>query len=120
MRSHVNCVGVPTAWPVRMQNTMDRSILIVDDEPRWRSCYENNLRLAGYERVDVAAGRDEALQKAKNWRYDVAVVDMRLERPSDPSDTSGYSLASELKKLDEFIAIVMKSCFQIEKRRWRS
>src|SRR5262249_45350958 len=56
------------------------TVLVVDDERVWRVILETDLRLLGY-RVSMAQDAAEALQRAREDRPDVAIVDLMLPEP---------------------------------------
>ena len=55
-----------------------RRILIVDDELVFRESLAGWLERDGYE-VETAAGGTEALERLKNSRFDILVVDVKME-----------------------------------------
>ena len=54
-----------------------KSILVVDDDKSILRTFTRILTKAGYE-IDVAENGKEAIEKAENCKYDLALVDVRL------------------------------------------
>jgi CheY-like chemotaxis protein len=69
-------------------------ILIVDDDPIFRDTYRALLGDAGYS-VDVAADRAAALAAIDEDRWDVVILDQKLQGSGGPD--SGIDLASEFR-----------------------
>ena len=67
-------------------------ILLVDDEKKFVMMLAKRLALRGID-VDYAFTGDEALTKAKNNLYDVAILDVKMP------GIGGIELARELKAL---------------------
>lgn len=65
-----------------------RKILIVDDEEKIRELIRINLELAGYECQEAEDG-DVALQKLKEYKPDLALLDIMLPKKN------GYEIAKE-------------------------
>lgn len=66
-------------------------ILIVDDEPQWASSIKFILDLPQYE-LEVATSADEALDIARRWPPQVAVLDVGLP------DMNGVALSKALRR----------------------
>jgi CheY-like chemotaxis protein len=73
------------------QELVGTTILVVDDERAWRVILETDLRLLGY-RVSLAQDALEALERAREDRPQVAIVDLMLPEPLD-----GWALLAELR-----------------------
>jgi len=71
-------------------------ILVVDDLPDWRATLGGLLEDAGYD-VQVADSSPAALALLETGRFDLAVLDMRLDE-SDEENTEGLDLAAEIKR----------------------
>lgn len=54
-----------------------KKVLVADDEVSMRKLYERELKKVGYE-VLLAANAHEAVQKAREERPDVVVLDIRM------------------------------------------
>jgi DNA-binding response OmpR family regulator len=76
-------------------------VLVVDDEPGVVSFVARALRARGFD-VDVAGGGEEALAKARDRRYDVVLLDLRMP------GTTGVTVLRELREMrpDENIVVV--------------
>ena len=68
-----------------------KKILVVDDDKSIHRTFTRILQKSGYE-IDVAETGKEAIEKAENQHYDLALVDIRLP------DMDGTDLLSKLKK----------------------
>jgi CheY-like chemotaxis protein len=76
-------------------------VLIVENDPRTRESLKALISHWGYKPV-IAEGEgetiiDDAIQKAKDERCQIAIVDMRLIDDFDITDRSGLELVQELK-----------------------
>jgi DNA-binding response OmpR family regulator len=78
------------------------NILIVDDDEMTLSRYRERLENEECE-VHAATSGTEALRKAKERKFDMALLDYLL------SDVSGVRLASELKRINSRIKIMLLS-----------
>lgn len=54
-------------------------ILVVDDERNIRNNLSMVLEVEGYK-VDAASNGDEALQRVKDGRYDIAFIDIQMPK----------------------------------------
>jgi ActR/RegA family two-component response regulator len=82
-------------------------ILIVDNEKRTVTLYSRLAKVWGYAPI-IAEGVGEALiedakTKAKEFRCQMALVDMRLIDDQDEEDTSGLELIKEIKPAETII-----------------
>ena len=68
-----------------------KNILVVDDDKSILRTFTRILQKSGYE-IDVAETGREAMDKAENQHYDLALVDIRLP------DMDGTDLLSKLKR----------------------
>lgn len=75
---------------------MTKKILVVDDLPDWRATLSGLLADEGYE-VQVADSSASALNLLGAYRFDLAVVDIRLDE-SDEENTEGLDLAAKIKQ----------------------
>ncbi len=78
------------------------SVLIADADDEAAQGLERELASNGYSCIKVTSGR-EALAAARKKRFDVAVVDMRLE------DLKGYQLVPLLKDVCEGTKIIFST-----------
>ena len=74
-------------------------ILLVDDEQELVSTLAERLRLRGIE-ADWATSGEDALKKAEEVSYDLAVLDIKIPR------ISGINLKKELQKKSGFMKFV--------------
>ena len=75
-------------------------ILIVDDELIMRESLAGWLKRDGYT-VDAAPSGEEALEKLKEARFDIMLVDIKME------GMSGLDVLQHVKENDPDVAIVM-------------
>jgi len=68
-----------------------KTILVIDDDKSILRTFTRILQKTGYE-IDVAETGKEAIEKADNHHYDLALVDIRLP------DMDGTELLAKLKK----------------------
>jgi DNA-binding response OmpR family regulator len=84
-----------------------RRILHVDDDPDIRLLMSASLREFGY--IVVTAGTvAEALQLAKEYKFDLFILDVRLP------DGTGIELCQELRQLQPGVAIAYYSAYAEE------
>ena len=80
-------------------------ILVVDDLPDVRVTLVGLLTDEGYD-VRSASSRVEALQKVDAERFDVAVLDVRLDE-TDEDNQDGLLLMHEIREKDPSVAIII-------------
>ncbi len=68
-----------------------KTILVVDDDKSILRTFTRILQKSGYD-IDVAETGKEAMDKAENQHYDLALVDIRLP------DMDGTDLLAKLKR----------------------
>jgi DNA-binding response OmpR family regulator len=71
--------------------THKKTILVVDDDKSILRTFTRILQKSGYD-IDVAETGKEAMEKAENRNYNLALVDIRLP------DMDGTDLLAKLKK----------------------
>src|ERR1700693_332520 len=81
----------------------DGNILVVEDNPRWRSYFEDAL--ASLYNVDTAVSLSTAIACAKSKYYDVAVVDLRLN--DDARDRGGMQFIEFLGSIGEPTSVII-------------
>jgi len=81
------------------------TVLVVDDERAWRVILETDLRLLGY-RVSMAQDAAEALERAREDRPDVAIVDLMLPEPTD-----GWALLGELRAQGTTVPVIFYTAY---------
>ena len=64
------------AWPIE---NLSPSVLITDDNERWRSAVEDILARAGFLTLEAASG-EEAIEVVRTERLDVILIDFRMPR----------------------------------------
>ncbi len=80
-------------------------MLVVDDERVWRIILETDLSMLGY-RVSMAEDAAEALQRAREDRPEVAIVDLMLPEPMD-----GWALLGELRAQGTEIPVIFYTAY---------
>jgi chemotaxis protein histidine kinase CheA len=91
-----------------------KSVLVVDDSLPTREIEEEILQLEGY-RVDTAADGVEALDKAKNTRYDLICTDLNMPLMDGFMFTENIRKNAELAEIP-IIVISSKSSEEDQKR----
>jgi len=86
---------------ILMKNT---KILIVDDEQILRESLAGWLRRDDHE-VDTASSGEEALEKLKECRFDILLVDIKME------GISGLEVLKQVKENDPDVAIIMITAY---------
>jgi CheY-like chemotaxis protein len=81
------------------------TVLVVDDERAWRVILETDLKLLGY-RVAMAEDAAQALQRAREARPDVAIVDLMLPEPMD-----GWALLEELRAQGTTLPVIFYTAY---------
>ncbi len=76
--------------------------LLVDDELELASTMAERLGLRNIE-ADVVAGGDEAIEKVKNERYDVVVLDVVLWK------ARGFDVLKEMKSIRPELPVILLS-----------
>jgi DNA-binding NtrC family response regulator len=88
-----------------MEVSMDNTkILIVDDEIIMRESLAGWLERDGYE-IAVAASGEEALEILKDSRFDILLVDIKME------GISGLDVLNQVKEDDPDVAVVMITAY---------
>ncbi|MGB2600261.1 MAG: response regulator [Candidatus Omnitrophota bacterium] len=77
---------------------MAKRILVVDDEPLVVKLLATRLEASNYEVISAYDGR-EGLEKARDEKPDLVIVDLRLP------GINGYEICSQLKNDDAFAGI---------------
>lgn len=85
-------------------STVSNNILLVDDDLAFLKVAQTILHNKGYQ-PDIANNAQEALKKAKNKSYDLAILDMLLP------DMSGTDLLSSLKEIQPDIMTIILTGF---------
>lgn len=79
---------------------VDGTVLVIDDEAKYRRLIRANLTMAGYEVREAANGR-EALQSLYEHEPDLVLLDLRLP------DTDGFSLCERIRKMSTVPVMVL-------------
>jgi CheY-like chemotaxis protein len=89
---------------------MGKRVLVVDDVKDWQMTMLGLLTDEGYE-VVAAGDRESALEAVKAGKFDLAVIDVRLDE-TDEDNTAGLSLASEVKSVLTDLPVVIITGYQ--------
>lgn len=76
------------------------SILIVDDDQKWRDLFSSMIALMGFD-VAVAESGDEALKQFLKRPFDLVVIDLNMPR------MDGLSLARHVKDISPETKVVL-------------
>ncbi|HDP80326.1 MAG TPA: response regulator [Spirochaetes bacterium] len=79
-------------------------ILIVEDEQHQRELYSMELQDAGYE-VEQAANGKEAVDKVKNNKYDLVILDIRMP------EMDGIEALGKILSRDKKIPIIIYTAY---------
>jgi DNA-binding NtrC family response regulator len=80
------------------------SVLVVEDKSAMQQMLSATLAGEGYE-VDVAPNGKDAIQKAKNKRYDLVLTDLKLP------GADGLEVLSEVKEIDPEISVIVMTAY---------
>lgn len=83
-------------------------IMVVEDDKKLRRLLELELQHAGYEVVSYEEGLD-AIENFRADKPDLVILDIMLP------DTSGYEVATELRKLSPDVLIIMLTALGMKK-----
>jgi DNA-binding NtrC family response regulator len=75
-------------------------LLLVDDEVGYLEVLSKRLTRRGY-RVTTASSGTEAIRALRQWEFDLAVVDLKME------DMDGIEVLKVFKKMDPSLRVIM-------------
>ena len=75
-------------------------LLLVDDEIGYLEVLSKRLTRRGY-RVTTASSGTEAIRALRQWEFDLAVVDLKME------DMDGIEVLKVFKKMDPSLQVIM-------------
>jgi len=75
-------------------------LLLVDDEVGYLEVLSKRLTRRGFE-VTTASSGTEAIRALRQWEFDLAVVDLKME------DMDGIEVLKVFKKMDPSIQVIM-------------
>ncbi len=79
-------------------------ILLVDDEEHIRLLFKEELEEEGYV-IDLASNGFEALEKLKEQRFDLVVLDIKMP------GMDGIQTLNEIKKIDKDQHVILCSAY---------
>lgn len=88
-----------------------RYIIVTEDDPLYANIYKMKLTKAGYE-VEIAVNADEVLEKTRQRKPDLILLDLIL-----PGKKDGFDVLKELKadeKLKDVKVVVVSNLSQEE------
>jgi CheY-like chemotaxis protein len=91
--------------------TGSQKILVVDDVEDWQRTLAGLLVDEGYQ-VTTVSDRETALKAVKMGKFDLAVVDIRLDE-MDEDNTSGLDLAGELKNIQAGLPVIIITGYEV-------
>ncbi|MBI1881079.1 MAG: response regulator [Chloroflexi bacterium] len=90
----------------------DKFILVVDDVEDWQKTLKGLLMDEGYQVIAVG-DQGSALNAVKAHKFDLAIVDIRLDE-ADEDNSAGLDLASELRRKQTGVPVVMITGYERE------
>ncbi len=88
---------------------MNKTILVVDDEPNYRSLIEYHFDGAGWRIITAASGA-EALDMLRFEKVDLVITDMKMPK------MDGLDLVTELRKLLPAVPVIVMTGYALEDR----
>jgi len=82
------------------ESTRASRLLLVDDEVGYLEVLSKRLTRRGFE-VTTASSGTEAIRALRQWEFDLAVVDLKME------DMDGIEVLKVFKKMDPSIQVIM-------------
>jgi CheY-like chemotaxis protein len=89
-----------------------KRILVVDDVEDWQRTLSGLLTDEGYDATAVG-DRETALATIETSRFDLAVIDIRLDE-TDEGNTAGLNLASEIKGLLPDLPVIIITGYETD------
>jgi len=80
------------------------SVLVVEDKSAMQQMLSATLAGEGYE-VDIASNGKDAINKAKNKRYDLVLTDLKLP------GADGLEVLSEVKEIDPEMSVIVMTAY---------
>ncbi len=75
-------------------------LLLVDDEVGYLEVLSKRLTHRGFK-VTTASSGEEAIRALRNWEFDLAVVDLKME------DMDGIEVLKVLKRMDPALQVII-------------
>ena len=88
----------------------DKKILIVDDAADLLEMVLSILKQDGFHKMKTAGTVSEALQACREWKPDLAVLDVMLP------DGNGFSLLKQMRRFTEIPVLFLTACGEDEDR----
>ena len=80
-------------------------ILLVDDDPYYRSKARSIIEIAGYTAVEAEDSK-KALKLLENERYHIILLDQNMkDLNGKPADEAGFELGLRIKQIDQYCHI---------------
>jgi len=87
-----------------MKSRLNRSVLVVDDEPAMRMALMSNFRREGWD-VETAEGSLDALRKMKDRHFPLVITDVRMP------DGDGLELMRSVRAASPSTAVIVLTAF---------
>jgi len=81
-------------------DTEAKRLLLVDDEVGYLEVLSKRLTYRGFN-VTTASSGEEAIRALRNWDFDLAVVDLKME------DMDGIEVLKVLKRMDPALHVII-------------
>lgn len=94
------------------------NILVIEDEESWRELIQEVLEIDGHQ-VTVAKSYSEALHALENNRFDVATIDVRLEREKI-HNVDGIRILKKAKEKNPDIKAIILTGYPNEEQKQRA
>ncbi len=82
------------------QDSQAQRLLLVDDEVGYLEVLSKRLTHRGFD-VTTASSGEEAIRALRNWEFDLAVVDLKME------DMDGIEVLKVLKRMDPALQVII-------------
>lgn len=92
---------------------MGKKVLLVEDNEKVRMFYREEIALAGYD-VEIAVNGAEALDKVREERPDVIVMDLAMP------EKTGLEALAELASIDGSIPVIVNTAYPTFRADFRS
>jgi DNA-binding response OmpR family regulator len=82
------------------EDSQAQRLLLVDDEVGYLEVLSKRLTHRGFD-VTTASSGEEAIRALRNWEFDLAVVDLKME------DMDGIEVLKVLKRMDPALQVII-------------
>lgn len=92
-----------SGWAENDEKTVQKRVLVVDDDPSLGELLGHIFKLAGYQAVDIVESADSALRLFQPGRYSLVTTDLNMPK------MNGLQLARTLKTSEASLPILLIS-----------